>query len=516
MTRVLTTSQMRQAEEEFIQGHSEIETALMEKAGQQAAAKIIDWLERNPTLHNRPLYVLCGPGNNGGDGFVIARLLLAAGFEVSCWEYNSRKPRSHSSIRMREELQRIKPVESIFALPQSFDHEKAIIIDSLFGLGLKRPLAHDLCTILSVITEQTPVLAIDVLSGLNSDSGRFLSETDLSNFKATLTLTFQLSKWGHHLNDGPSRSGHIKVISIGLEDQIENLYQEDCLFPRLFKPTEIPLDSVLSKQFNKHKYNYGHLLVLSGGPGKVGAARLAALSALRVGTGLVTLGVPSTVFNQVANQIHALMAIEVNSSQDLREIISNSKINTLCLGMGLGIGHQTRELVCVALREFDNVVLDADALTSFADNPEELFNHSLKEGVATPHFGEFKRLFPILSHHMTSGDIEPTEAVIKASSISKMVIVLKGLETIIAAPTGQCRVCKGSEMNHVPWLATAGSGDVLAGMIAGLIARGLNSFVASVIGVHLHQLAAQYHGPGLISEDLPNLIPKILQQLEIR
>ena len=514
MNQVLTTAEMRWLEERFIQGNQEIETKLMETAGVQAALEFQKWFSSYPNAENKKVTVLCGPGNNGGDGFVIARNLHHEGFSVECFEIKPKGKRSLASETKRKLWNEINPAHRLENLTKKDLSEMGVVIDALFGIGLKRSIGKETCKILNQISSDIPIIAIDILSGLNSDTGELMSEKTL-HWSADLTITFQLSKWGHHLKDGPHRTGLLKVVSIGLEEQLKGLYAEDTFVPNIFLPNKLELKSKLSKNYFQHKYHHGNVLVLTGGLGMIGAAKLTARSALRVGAGLVTLGTPKEVFSFVANQVQSLMAASVNSSEDLLEVIHGKKINTVCIGMGFGIGSKTRRFVSTILNQVDKVVLDADALTSFEDFPEELFELQKSDTVLTPHWGEFRRLFSDLSEQNSSGKMATTTAVIEASKLSKATVLLKGMETIIAHPSGKCSVCKGSFMEHVPWLATAGSGDVLAGLIAGLMARGLESFEATIIAVYLHQLLANFLGPGLISEDLPDAIPNVFKLLKV-
>lgn len=272
-----------------------------------------------------------------------------------------------------------------------------------------------------------------------------------------------------------------------------------------------------------HKYGYGHAVVLSGGAGRTGASRLAARAALRVGAGLVTLGVPGAAQMEVATQITALMMRRVDDAEGLSTLLEDTRLNALCLGPGMGL-ERAKALVLLALGDGGvkprPTVVDADALTAFGESPEDLFA-MLHEGcVLTPHGGEFARLFPDLAKRLaetpTSGPAcSKVDVTREAAARSGATVLLKGPDTVIAAPDGRCAIHAAVYDRAAPWLATAGSGDVLAGLITGLLARGLAPFEAAGTAAWLHAEAARAFGPGLIAEDLPEMIPVVFRELAI-
>jgi len=267
----------------------------------------------------------------------------------------------------------------------------------------------------------------------------------------------------------------------------------------------------LRKSEDQHKYDHGHALVLSGGPGKGGAARLAARSALRVGAGLVTMMAPPAAMAEHAAQLTAIMLRSLERPEALSGVLKDTRFNALCLGPGLGVGKPTRKLVVTALRAERATLLDADGLTSFAAAPGALFEHLHPGCVLTPHTGEFARLFGAVPD-----DREARIAALHAASArAGCVILLKGAETLIASPDGAlaCESLRGELA--APWLATAGSGDVLAGLICGLLARGFSPALAGQTGAHLHGLAGRRLGAGLIAEDLPEALPAVFKDLGV-
>ncbi|WP_363323263.1 NAD(P)H-hydrate dehydratase [uncultured Tateyamaria sp.] len=269
-----------------------------------------------------------------------------------------------------------------------------------------------------------------------------------------------------------------------------------------------------------HKFDYGHALVLSGGPGRTGAARLAARGALRIGAGLVTLGVPPSAQMEAASQITALMLTRVADAGAFEAVLEDARINALCLGPGLGF-ERARALVPVAVRaeRTPYVVLDADALSVWADDPAELCDMLHDRCVLTPHGGEFARLFPDIAEKLNAVPergpaYSKVDATREAAARCGAVVLFKGPDTVIAHPDGRCSVHAAAYGRVAPWLATAGAGDVLAGFITGLLARGFDPMAACETAAWLHVECARAFGPGLIAEDLPEMLPQVLRQLD--
>lgn len=264
-----------------------------------------------------------------------------------------------------------------------------------------------------------------------------------------------------------------------------------------------------------HKFDHGHALVLSGGPGRTGAARLAARAALRVGAGLVTLGVPPAAQMEVAIQVTAIMLRRLRDAEALRTMLEDARLNALCIGPGLGLNVHAAELVRVVLQSGRACVLDADALTLIARDP--VLVQSLHTGcVLTPHGGEFARLFGDIANGL--GPDAPldtkVDAARKAAARAGAVVLLKGAETVIAHPDGTCVRHSATGPRAAPWLATAGAGDVLAGIITGLLARGYAPIEAAKAATWLHVSCALHFGPGLIAEDLPETLPAVMRDLQ--
>ncbi len=270
-----------------------------------------------------------------------------------------------------------------------------------------------------------------------------------------------------------------------------------------------PLIAQLAKREDQHKYDHGHAVILSGGPGEGGAARLAARGALRIGAGLVTLACPLPALAENAARMDTVLLRPLHDSRALARMLEDRRYNALCLGPGMGF-ERARDMVPVALGSGRGVVVDADALSAHAADPEALFAHCGPHAVLTPHGGEFRRLFPDLAERVAGN---PEAVLRQAAARAGAVVLLKGARTVIAAPDGALAVSDATGPRAAPWLATAGSGDVLSGIITGLLARGFTAFDAARLGSFLHVEAARAFGPGLIASDLHESLPQVLRNL---
>ncbi|MFP3383154.1 NAD(P)H-hydrate dehydratase [Tritonibacter sp. SIMBA_163] len=532
MTELLTATQMRAIEKAAIDGGEVTGLELMERAGAAVVEAIIEeWPQLDagappdggsaprPAAAPRDIseklkraVVLCGPGNNGGDGFVVARLLKERGWEVEVFLYGdaAKLPTdAHTSYLRWSAIGAVSPLASSTIEERRVSQRADLLIDALFGIGLTRPVELPLVALTAdpALGETHKTVAIDLPSGVCSDSGKGLGEEGRGIW-ADLTVTFHAPKRGHALADGPARCGRLLVKSIGLDsrDDLGSMSP-----PVLMAAPEV---ASLAKGQGAHKFTYGDALVLSGGAGRTGAARLAARGALRVGAGLVTLGVPPSALMEVACQITAVMLKRVGGADVLAEILQDERINALCLGPGLG-QQRARDLVPVALAAKRATILDADALTAFADDPQQLFDLLHTQCVLTPHAGEFARLFPDIADSLAAPASQgpafsKVDATREAARRAGCSVLFKGADTVVADPTGVCSVHAAVYARSAPWLATAGSGDVLAGFITGLLARGLGPHDAAATAAWLHVECALAFGAGLIAEDLPEELPKVL------
>jgi hydroxyethylthiazole kinase-like uncharacterized protein yjeF len=388
------------------------------------------------------------------------------------------------------------------------------VVDAVFGTGLARPIPDEVRNVL-MATMNCRRVTVDVPSMLSSDTGEMLSPM-FSGSAAHLTVTFHRMKLGHVLKDGPDNCGRVRVVDIGLDQS--NLYPQGS--PDVVQGAfDIDADS-LGKD-RGHKYSHGHVLVMSGGVGMGGAGRLTARAALRVGAGAVTLGCPPAALMENAAQLNAIMLSKVKDADDLAKVLEEARFNALCLGPGMGTGPRQAALVDAVLggEEPRPTVLDADALTVLAGDAA-LFAKLHDKCVLTPHAGEFKRLFPDIAEKLTAHATKApayskVEATRDAAKRAGCVVLFKGPDTVIAAPDGRCSINASVYERAAPWLATAGSGDVLAGFIAGLLARGFAPMQAAETGAWLHTECALSFGPGLIAEDLPEELPKVFRALSI-
>lgn len=475
---VLTPRQMAKADRLAVAAGIPFEV-LMERAGAATAREIARrW---------RPcrVVVLCGPGNNGGDGFVTARHLAAAGWNVRLALLG---PRTHlAGAAGHHAALWSGPVEPL--TPAALEGAQ-LVVDAIFGAGLNRPLDGPVAEVLAAVAA-LPVVAIDVPSGVDGTTGRATSA-----IPATLTITFFRKKPGHLLLPGRSLCGEVVVADIGtppsvLEQIAPDTFHND---PLLW------CDALPQPHMDSHKYNRGYALIWGGWP-MTGAARLAGQAAARIGAGVTTIAVPSEALAFYAAALTSIMVEPVTTGQDLQRLLSDDRISGLLIGPGAGLGQATKDRVLTMLGTGRATVLDADAITVFRDDPLALEKAITGTCVLTPHEGEFERLFDLQGDKLTRCRA--------AARRSGAVVVLKGPDTVIAAPDGRAII----NTNAPPTLATAGSGDVLSGLVLGLLAQGMAPFPAAAAAVWLHGEAAMTFGPGLIAEDLPDLIPGVLRRL---
>lgn len=489
---VLTTAEIERADRLAIAAGTP-GFALMLSAGQAVAEAATDLVEQGPIL------VVAGPGNNGGDGFVAAAELAAQGREVSVilmCERDQLKGDAASAARGWKHP--LLPFT-----PQAIG-KPALIIDALFGAGLSRPVEGEARAMIEAINANgAPVLAVDLPSGINGTSGAVMGVA----VQATETVTFFRKKPAHLLLPGRIHCGPVRLADIGIPAQVL-----DEIRPQTFENTpEVWRTRFPVPKIDGHKYARGHALIVSGGIEATGAARMAARAALRAGAGLATLASPRDALAVNAAALTAVMVRAVDTVVEFGELLADKRFNALVIGPGAGVGERTRDFVHTALSMRRPAVLDADALTSFAAAPERLFELIRlsfdPQVVLTPHEGEFPRLFSDISNKNPGRS--KLERVRDAAERCGAVVLLKGPDTTVAARDGRASIAA----NAPPWLATAGAGDVLAGIIAGLLAQGVPAFEAASIGVWMHGEAAREAGPGLIAEDLPETLPAVFRRI---
>lgn len=493
MHEILTPEEMGRADRLAVETGGFESFRLMLNAGAAVAAEV---LARFPDAAGYD--VLCGPGNNGGDGYVIARLLRERGLDVNLWRTEAPRPGSDAA-RAAEEC----PVE---ARPlDAFEQRQGrVIIDALFGAGLARPVEGIYAVVLEKASAaKARVVGVDLPSGVSGDSGAILGTA----IAAELTVTFFRKKPGHLLYPGRALCGETVVADIGIGEAVLETIRPHCRenHPAIWA-TLLP-----RPEADTHKYRRGHVAVFSGGPSATGAARLAARGALRIGAGAVTVLSPAAAMAVNAMHLTAIMLRRVEEAEELAAFQHERVPQAYVLGPAFGVGEKACAFVETLLRPREEVpaaslVLDADGITSFADSRDRLFEAVKASGgdvVLTPHLGEFKRLFPDLAADGRS----KLEMAREAARMSGAIVLLKGPDTVIAAPDGETVI----NANGTPYLATAGSGDVLAGIIAGLLGQGMPAFAAACAAVYLHAEAGRAFGPGLIAEDLPEALPAVLR-----
>ncbi|MBM1172747.1 NAD(P)H-hydrate dehydratase [Microvirga arabica] len=487
---VLTSSEMRQADRATIEnGIPGIE--LMRRAGRAVA----DSAEKLAAPGDR-IIVAAGPGQNGGDGFIAAALLFDRGYQVSLGLLGTPDRLAGDAAEAAKGWYgKVERVEDL-----SF-HGADLIIDALFGTGLARDLEGAArLAVERMNASGRPILAVDLPSGIDGDSGAVRGVA----VKATRTVTFAVRKPCHLLMPGRAYCGPVEVADIGIGgDTLEA--KGGTLFAN---HATLWTHALPRPGLSSHKYERGHTLVASGGATRTGAARLAARAALRIGSGLVTVASPPEALGVNAAHLTAIMLRGCDGPEGLNTMLQDQRFNSLVLGPALGIHAGTRAMVAVAVHARRSLVLDADALTSFEGLATELhgaFRHA--PSVLTPHDGEFNRLFK--GHPDLVDPASKIERVRRAAAYTGAVVVLKGADTVIAAPDGRAAINE----NGTPYLATAGSGDTLCGLIAGLMAQGVPAFEAACAGVWIHAEAGASFGPGLIAEDLAELVPGVLRDL---
>lgn len=454
---------------------------LMDRAGRAVADEI------RRRWAPRPVVVLCGPGNNGGDGFVIARILAADGWPVRLGLLGPREALRGDAAGAAEGW--TGPVEP--TTPALLDGSP-LVVDALFGAGLARPLDGAALALVRAMDGLT-VVAVDVPSGVHGDSGAVLGEAPA----AALTVTFFRPKPGHLLFPGRARCGETVVADIGIPPAVL-----DAIRPRTLRNGPAAWsDRYPWPRLDGHKYHRGHAVVL-GGAVMTGAARLAARAALRVGAGLVTVACPLEAFAVYAAGSPSLIVQPVDDT-GFAALLADARRNAVLLGPGAGGGAATRGHVLAAREAGKACVIDADALTAFADQPDALFGRLDSHCLLTPHEGEFGRLFGTPE----GSKLDRARA---AAARCGAVVLLKGPDTVIAAPDGRAAI----NANAPPDLATAGAGDVLAGLALGLMAQGMDAFDAGCAAAWLHGEAASAFGPGLVAEDLAETLPGVLARLK--
>lgn len=475
--QLLTTEEMYKADAQTIASGTPGIT-LMENAGGAVANEITRRWQPRETL------VCCGPGNNGGDGFVVARLLHETGWPVRLCLLGDYNALTGDALLAAQ-----KWPSDIQSVSVSELADEPLVVDALYGAGLSRDLSGPALEIVRAVNSQKiDCVSIDVPSGIDGNTGVVRGDAPVS----VTTVTFFRAKPAHFLMPARAYIGDLVVADIGIDETAT----AELTSKVYLNGPGIWCDRFPQPAMNTHKFARGHLLI-AGGQEMTGAALLAADAARRIGAGLVTVAAPADVWRIYASHRPGLLVKKTTSLVDYIDLLTDPRIGCLLIGPGFGVGNKTREWVNAALASGKPIVLDADGLSAYADNPDELFERLHSQCVLTPHAGEFSRLFDASGHRLENLQ----NAVLRTAAT----ILLKGPDTVIVNSTGQ-RVINAS---GTPYLATAGSGDVLAGLIAGLMTQGMGPFDAACAGTWMHGKAAELFGPGLIAEDIPELIPKL-------
>ena len=481
--QILTTDDMTRAEN-IANANGISNLRLMENAGAAVVKHITSGWTKCSTL------VLCGTGNNGGDGFVVARLLRQAGWPVEVGLLGEKK-----KLVGAPKVMAAKWKGEIKTLSPELLEGMALLVDAVFGTGLNRPLIGNSLKIFQFIAARSiPVVAVDLPSGIDGNTGNILGFA----VKCHSTVTFCRPKPAHYLLPGKSYVGELKIADIGISDTVlknvkTNLYLNTPGGWGISYPTPSAAE---------HKYDRGHLLVV-GGENMTGAARLAARAAMRSGSGLVSVASPPSAVPIYSLDLSVCLIFGIQKLHDFKSLLQERPMDSALIGPGCGVSLHVRDMVLFLLQQELPIVIDADALSVFAHEKDLLFSAIKRTNVVlTPHTGEFSHLFDIAGDKLKQARC--------AAQSSGAVILLKGSDTVISAPDGRIVI----NANAPPTLATAGSGDVLSGIIASLMGQGVPAFEAACMGAWVHGAAAEEFGLGLVASDIPKMIPTILSRLD--
>lgn len=477
--------------------------SLMEQAGNRVACKIEQICE-GPSR----LCILAGPGNNGGDAFVVARLLSRRAYKIDtfmfCLKDMQKSCKESDAKKMQEkwvkEGGKLHSIEDLNALKESIDGS-ALIIDGIFGAGLSRNIEGPLIEIIERFNQaNTPVLAIDVPTGMNGNTGQIMGAA----IKADYTVSFHAPKQGHKLYPGKDICGKLYIENIGISERVTQN-----IAPKQYENTpELWKACLKPRSAQSHKYNYGAVLVVAGDHTMRGASVLSSNAAIKAGAGLVTLALnkeeEGTVHPQSFAAIMHNVIPETSDEKAWVELFAEKKITGALIGPGTSPSEETRQKCLALLKQNSRVLLDAGALTAFKGHRDALIEaiKARKETepkvILTPHEGEFKKLFPAFDLS------DKVNAAREAARETQAIILIKGADTVIASPDGRVII----NTNAPPTLATAGTGDVLAGIITALASNKDNpTFEAAAAGVYIHAECANQISSELVADDLIGQIP---------
>jgi len=467
--------------------------SLMQSAGEKCA----DYIS-NKISKNKELFIVCGPGNNGGDGFIIGHRLINKDYKVKIFLVHSIKNKKNDNYKAFKQLN--CKIYNLKDLKKELKKKtNPVIIDCVFGIGLNKNINSNIKNLIRLINnKKTFVISIDIPTGINADTGNIMGEA----IKANITLALHCKKVGHLLFPGVHFSGLIKILDIGIRKSLNK-----CINNKITEnDPKLWIKKFPWKKYNSHKYSRGRVFIYGSLKNYIGASLLSSNAAIRCGAGAVTIVAKKSTIDKYNQRFFSLLKVEINSQKEFKNFLKNSLITSFLIGPGAGVNLETVENVKLISKYINYAVIDADAITSFSKNPKQLYSILNEDKIITPHEGEFNRIFPNLKN--IKNKIErTTEAAKKANCI----VVFKGPDTIIASPDG--KVCINTISTQE--LAVVGSGDVLSGIITSLIGKNkMSSFNGACAGVWIHSFAARMIKKGLIAEDIIKNLPNTLEHLD--
>ncbi len=529
MLKIATAKEMQQIDRDTIKKHGIAGAILMEKAGLAVVKRI------NETYPEKKIIVLCGGGNNGGDGFVIARALHGQGRDVKVFlsaKANTlsgdAKLNYDAAVKLGVQIHSVK---AFLSRHQSSVTRNCLIVDALLGTGLQKEVRAPVDKLIKIVNKlKCPVLSVDIPSGISSDTGQIMGHA----IKADITVTFGVPKRGHILYPGADHSGRLFLANIGFP---KSLLKSNRIKVSLVEEIDI-LPLIPKRPRYSNKGTYGHVLLVAGSRGKTGASFMAAKACLRTGAGLVTIGVPETLVDIFQSRVTEEMILPLPDKGDgtlsceaEKPILQflKQKGDVIAIGPGISVDDEISKLVCSIINKSGvPVVLDADAINALSGKTNAL-KKTRAHVVLTPHPGEMARLLRrsgarhqvgIDSYRGIADEIraeiesDRINTAISFAKKTKTYLVLKGVPTVIATPGGNAYINSTGNSG----MATAGTGDVLTGMISALIGQGLTTKNAAVLGVYMHGLigdvvAGRKGKHSLIASDIINAIPKVFKSI---
>lgn len=538
--KVVTSEEMREIDRATIEDYGIPSVVLMERAGLSVALKVKELLSQKsearsqkPEAKGQKILVLCGGGNNGGDGLVAARNLHNWGFKVNVLLFAKKDTLSQDCNKQYQIAKKLGIQIEFRSSVEERDVHGVVVIDAIFGTGLSRPVSKEIADIIGFINDRVaPVVSVDIPSGISSDTGEIMGDA----IKADCTVTFGLPKRGHLLYPGAEYTGRLFIEDIGFPSK---LLASDRIKAALI--TKDVMEMIPQRQRYSHKGDYGHVLIIAGAKGKTGAALMAAKACLRSGAGLVTIGVPESLMYVFQGRVTEEMTLSLPddgngmlSSKAANEILNyaSQKIDVIAIGPGIGVSKETEKLITeLIIKSTVPMVIDADAINSLArgqktEDRRQILKKAKAPIILTPHPGEMARLIQKTEDRSQPPNVfiggqrseekklrievekNRLNAALEFSKETGVYLVLKGAPTIVAEPDGNVFI----NTTGNPGMATAGSGDVLTGIIASMLGQKLSAVGASLFGVYIHGLAGDIAASkkgehSLIASDIINFLP---------